>query len=637
MVMKALRDGAKGGIGKFILFGFLVLAVGGLVLTDVGGFFRGGTGSNNVIKVAGETVSIQKFDRAARRQLAPTGLSTEDAYKIGYMQQIIGAQIREVLMHKLSRQSDIYISQDDIAKHIAKLLLPMTQSGQSPDAVLQQILRAQGMSEREFAAAIQYEMKNALITGTLKSATTAISPHMVDALYQYQNETRTVEYLKFYDTEMDVGEPSDEDLKAIYDATKSRYTIPETRTIDIIQIDSAAIKDTIVFSDEELQSYYDDNQSSFQKAETRVIQQALFDDEESANKVASEAQQGVDLKEAVETITGSPVAYLGEETITEDSLLDALKAPVQDAKKGDIIGPIQTPLGYSVITVKSITEAQSTSFKDAKADIKSLLAEEELIDQTYVIADEIEDMLASGANAASVKDTHPVTITTIENLSSFGQSTLTKKSTLDAFGEDLRTLTATAFDLEEGETSPLSELESGQLTAVHIAAIQPQGLHPFEEVKSQLESHWTKDKQHAENRARAAEFFALTQTGEKTLKQIADEKTRTHRTAKKLKRDNPQAPFNKPATAVIFGGSKNTPAITQIDGGLAIITITDISLPSVTDKTRSGKTYKALQDELLLSAQNETLQIILENLHKKSPAKINDRLLARTYGGNQGQ
>lgn len=55
MVMKAMRQGAAGGVMKFVIFGFLIMAVGGMVFMDIGGFFRsGGVGSSDVAKVGGE-------------------------------------------------------------------------------------------------------------------------------------------------------------------------------------------------------------------------------------------------------------------------------------------------------------------------------------------------------------------------------------------------------------------------------------------------------------------------------------------------------------------------------------------------------------------------------------------------------
>lgn len=243
MVMTSLRKGASGGIGKFILFGFLVLAVAGLALSDIGGFFRTGTGSNNVLKVAGQTVSIQQFDRELRRNLSQIGLSPQDAYKLGYLDQVIGSNIRQILMKKVAHQSGINISRDRVADHIHDLLLPMTDSGQSVQDVLRQILRNQGMTEKELAAAIAYEIKNELVTNAIFASSPTANTLLVDNLYQFQNESRAVEYIRFHDSEIKVDAPDDTILEEQYEQTKAMYRIPETRNIQLVVIDDKDLRD----------------------------------------------------------------------------------------------------------------------------------------------------------------------------------------------------------------------------------------------------------------------------------------------------------------------------------------------------------------------------------------------------------
>ena len=73
MVMKTLRQGASHGVSKFLLFGLLMVAVGGLVLMDVGGFFRGGVSNSDVARVGREKISAQSFDRTVRITLSRAG------------------------------------------------------------------------------------------------------------------------------------------------------------------------------------------------------------------------------------------------------------------------------------------------------------------------------------------------------------------------------------------------------------------------------------------------------------------------------------------------------------------------------------------------------------------------------------
>src|SRR5262245_44983148 len=150
MVMRSMREGASGGFVKIVLFGLLTVAVGGLVLMDVGGFFRGGVRRSDVAKVGSEKIQIAAFDRDVRSSLACVGIQPGEALKLGYINEILGAEIRNSLMHQAAGDLGVQVSKQRLAQQIGRIIAPMVEEGQPPQAVLDQILRSQGMSEREF-------------------------------------------------------------------------------------------------------------------------------------------------------------------------------------------------------------------------------------------------------------------------------------------------------------------------------------------------------------------------------------------------------------------------------------------------------------------------------------------------------
>ena len=132
MVMKALRDGAKGGVSKFILFGFLVLATGGLVLMDVGGFFRGGVSGSDVARVGDHVIKAQTFDSNLRRTVSRLGMSTQEAYKLGYVGQILSTEVRGLLVAQAASDLGVSIPDSMVAKQVSDLVTPLAKNGESP-------------------------------------------------------------------------------------------------------------------------------------------------------------------------------------------------------------------------------------------------------------------------------------------------------------------------------------------------------------------------------------------------------------------------------------------------------------------------------------------------------------------------
>ncbi|MGB0720520.1 MAG: SurA N-terminal domain-containing protein, partial [Bdellovibrionales bacterium] len=273
--MQALRSGVSGGILKFFLLGLLLLAGGGLVFTDVGGFFRGGVGSNTVAKVADEDISTQRFDRTVRRTLPQLGITPQQAYQLGYTRELLNTEIRSRLLSKAAQDSGVLIDEKHVIDQLQTILAPAVQSGMSPQDALQTLLRNQNFTEAELTAAIRNEQTAALLVGALQGLSLAPSTATAKALYAFENETRDIRYIEFLDKDIkDIASPTPEQLAALYDKTRESYAIPETRTIDVITIKTDALKNAINISDEDLREAYDEAIESYETPETRTIAQA---------------------------------------------------------------------------------------------------------------------------------------------------------------------------------------------------------------------------------------------------------------------------------------------------------------------------------------------------------------------------
>ena len=71
----------------------------------------------------------------------------------------------------------------------------------------------------------------------------------------------------------------------------------------------------------------------------------------------------------------------------------------------------------------------------------------------------------------------------------------------------------------------------------------------------------------------------------------------------------------------------NQPAIIDIEGGIALAVVTDITLPTETDETEIA----ALREQALENMLNETFMLYINAQQDKYKASINADLLERTY------
>ena len=262
MVMKALREGAAGGVMKFIIFGFLLMAVGGMVFMDIGVFFRsGGVGSNDVAKIGPDKISLPSFDHTLRRSLSQLGIGPQDAYKAGYVDQLLAGEIQTHLMAQAAADLGIFVDKRRVAEQIRMLLGPMVKEGQDPREVLRQVLMNQGMSEGELTRAISQEITIGLLTNTIKAGFAAGNEQVAKDLFAFENETRDLVYVPFLDNDVkSILEPSDEQLRSLYEVMKDvAYSSEEARKLQIVRLKTDNMKKSIQVDEDEIRKAYDDN------------------------------------------------------------------------------------------------------------------------------------------------------------------------------------------------------------------------------------------------------------------------------------------------------------------------------------------------------------------------------------------
>ncbi|GJL84832.1 MAG: peptidylprolyl isomerase [Micavibrio sp.] len=631
MAMQSLRKGASTGLLKYFLLGLLVFAAGGLVMTDVGGFFRGGISRTDIGKAGGEKINISAFDRTVRRTLGRIGIAPEEAFKLGYIDELLNNEIRISLMHQSASKLGVRVGKDHTANKVRAIVEPMVQDGNTPQQVLDQVLMSQGMSEGEFVNAIGREVGTSLLKSALQNGLAATSPSMAADIHAFQNEQRSIDLVLFSDKELkDIKKPSGAQLVALYEALKENYSQAETRTVTLVEVNSDKLKKTIDISEEEIRAAYDENIDAYTSPQQRNIEQSILQSEEEANAVSAALKAGGTLKAAVKKITGEDSAYLKAQPFEKDGLLPEISDLAFTAKKGEQIGPVQTALGWHVLVVKDIINPTKQSFQSVRKELEEELKQVRLADQLYELANMVDDLLAGGATLEEVKQEVDIETKSLPPFNSYGQG----KDSKDALTqyEDRRTLIVeTTYELLEGETSPVMETADGGFMAIHINSIQPKSYTPFKEVESEIKERWTDDQRRLENKIRVSTFLSEIETTNKSLKDFAREKGKSVKSYKNIKRQGePKKPLTQRAMNIIFAAPVDGYALVDTTEGSAIAAISSFSLPTV--KNQKEDEIKKLNSTLTSAGQNEASSLYLNNKQESFGVVVNRELLSTLYG-----
>lgn len=637
-MLRALRDGAKSGFLKYILLGLLVLAAGGLILMDVGGFFRGGTTSTTVAVVGKNTIEAREFDRSVRRVLSAQGIDAPTAHRLGLINMILRSQIQNHVIFQEARKLGLMVGDSQVKEQIAKIAESFIDDTTSKRDAMRQILRSQGFTEKAFIQSIRQEMVQSLLSGTISSSLALSSDQLLYDLYAFEQEKRDIEAILLEEkTIKDIPAPTKEQLEQLYQARRGDYLIPEVRTITIATLKKEMIEHSVQIEEEELRATYEDSITAFEKPEKRLVDQAVFVEQQDAQSVVSALEKKAGkpiLEKTIKNVTGNTDAYMGSQEFEQSGLLEDIATPVFAAEKQTVIGPIQSELGWHVLVVQDILPPYTQSFEEVKEDLHDELLQESLFEELLEMANLIDDRLASGDTLETVIQETGLTKEVLGPLRASGQNK-EGKDLLEVYGSDKGQIIDTSFDLEEGEISPVLEMLDGRFLVVRADAITPQSFKAFEKVTEDLKKRWVSSQKATRNRLRAQEAMRLAKEQGESLQALAKKYASKVRSFKNLERsqDAPK-PLDPSALNTFFGTKIGEYALAKAESGWILAKVKTARLPK--DNLISQKDGKSLDDlrlNTLRSLSDEAASLYLTSLQGKYPLKINEDLLSSMYAG----
>lgn len=613
-----MRDSTGAGILKFFLLGMLLLAVGGLVLMDVGGFFRGQMAPNKIVSGGGVDIGAQEFDRTVRRALSSQGIPAQEAYRLGLIDNILTSEIQNRLFTKESQDLGLRVDDESLTKQISRLAEPLAAGGQSKKQALQQILRTQGISEGEFVAALRQEMANGLLRAALQPPAALSSPLMAKTLYRYDNERRDADVIVLKNADVkDVKAADEEQLEKFYDANKSDYLIPETRTVTLATLKGDMLKKNLKISDADLRAEYDRNIAAFTKPSRRSVEQTVLKTEDEAKKVAE------DMK------AGKNVANVISQEYEQSGLLPEIAAPVFAAQEGAVVGPVKTTLGWHVIRVKGTTPEDVTPFDEVKEKLRAEVENVKLGEELYNAGNTIEDRVAGGESLESLVDEYGLTTEKLGPFRANG-SDANGNDVFKAYGGDRDKLIQAAYDYDEGELTPLVETSDGQFHLLRIDSVVPDAYRDFASVRGEIEKRWAYEQRAALNKARAQKALDDLNAG-KSLADVAKENGVNIQAVKDAARNaDAKEPLTPVAAAQMFVTDKGKSFSSENNGGFIVGMVTAIDMPEA--PAAKDENLAALEDLTGRSMGQDILEQFVNGIAGKGNVRVNKAALDQIYG-----
>jgi peptidyl-prolyl cis-trans isomerase D len=556
-MLDTLRNYSRSWVAKLLL----LLLVGSFAIWGVSASLVGPS-SNAVMTVGDQEVSPAEFRLAYQRQLSSlsrqfgTQLTTEQARAFGVDRQAFAQLSAGAALDQLSQDMRLGLSEDRLANLIAEDPAFRGNDGRFDRTLFSTRLRNAGLREDDYIkerskVAVRSQIVDAVSDGFQAPKV------LVDALKDYRNEARDVDYLLLSFANIDpVKAPTEDVLATWFDAAKSRYRAPELRRFAYVTLQPSDVADPTAVTDEQVRAEYDRRKDSYKTPETRTIEQLAFPSKEMAVAALAQMKERQLDFSALVTDQGKTLADVMLGDFTKDQLPDQKIADAAFAlgPEGGVTPVVEGAFGPVVLRVTNVRPETVKSFDEVKDEVRNTLSLAAAAQNVQSVHDRFEDLRGSGSSleeAAAQLKLKAVTVTADRSGNDgngVGVSLPKSESLLtDVFRSDVGT-----------ETLP-SNLGNDGYVWFDVREVIPERDRTLSEVHDKVVADWTTEQQRNALAARAEELRARLDEGD-TLAAIAGELGIAVETKTGLHRQGNDPIFGGEAVKAAFSGPVNTNA-----------------------------------------------------------------------------
>ncbi len=533
-MLQAMRNGMNSWITKSIFSLLLLLALGGLVLSDTGGFFRGGVNKGSVAKIGGQEVSFVEFDKIYRTAIDEFPYKTllnVPEYRYALAKETLQKEIETRIVGLTANDLGLVIDDKIAAKNLREYLKPLTEEGNMLDkTALQYILQKRRISEDMLVNNIKNQTAIRLLMSSI-TAPVHPSKQMIFDIYQIENEMRSAHFTKIKYSNFKVGEPSDDDVRKFYLTNATKWMTDEYRKISILKITPEAVLEKEfgknAITDKDVKELYDARLAEFTEEDKKNVAIATFKKEEDANRIFKflKKNPSKNLKEALNKNKDIVAIYMPAEEYIKSNILPAeLAEPTFNFKKDKgAVAPVKSALGWHLAFIEKTVRGKVTEFTSVKDKLRQELVIDKSSDALFELINELEDMFAAGDTAKEAGSFLNLPVSEIPPISNNFKDIDGKEVKLDEL-EKAGVRYAFSQKPDEYIKAELHELGNGSFIAVSVSKIIPPQKKPFETVKKEVIKEWQVEEQKKQAQKMASKIIAEIKNKSKSLKEFDKEK-----------------------------------------------------------------------------------------------------------------
>jgi peptidyl-prolyl cis-trans isomerase D len=626
-----MRKASSNWLGKSIMavvMGVLIVSFGVWGIADI---FKG-FGQSTLAKVGHTEISTNEFRQIYTDRLQQIGrqfgrpLTMDQARAFGFDRQVLQQTMMEAALDEDARR--LGLGQSDASVMAAIFADPVFRgvSGGFDPQRFQAIIRQMGYTEPRYLADRRKMALRRQIADTV-SAGLEPSKTLIESLNRFQNEQRSIEFIRLGPAQAGtIDPPSPETLAGYFDEHKTAFRAPEFRKISFVMITPEDLGKWTTVSDEDAKKVFEQRRESYGSPEKRQISQMTFPTMEEAQAARSRIAEGLSFEDlAKERNLSAADIDLG--LVTKSGILDpAIADAAFSLPSGEVSQPVQGKFAVALVKPGVIQPGIEPSYENVAQELKKDIAIERGRVEVANLRDKMEDERGGGASvieAAQKLGLKPVTIEAVDrsSLAPDGQS-------IKSIPQGLNLVTQ-AFGSDVGVDNDPIPYKGGYVW-YDVLGVTPPRDRTLDEVKDAVEARWREDEIANRLRTKATEMVQKLGQDGKLADEAASIGSKVE-TASGFKREGSVPGVPESLVNAAFRTAKDAAGQTPGAAGTEwfVFRVTDVSAPPV---DLASSEMKTLKDTLQRGITDEQLTQYVAKLEKDIGTSINEAAFAQVTG-----
>lgn len=448
------------------------------------------TGSGTAVATVGdEEVSINDYARALQQEQRSLQAQSGQAFSMAQMVEfgidraVLNRLVSVAAIDNEVARIGVSLGDKNLLREISEIQAFQGIDGQFDREAYGFALQNAGLSERDFETDVRKETARTIVQRAMISGV-KMPPLMQKTLLDYVGARRSFSYVVLSpdDVILSQVEPTEDELKAFYDANINRFTLPETKVITYVQLSPDMVMDDVNIDASALQALFEQRSDIYQVPERRLVERLVFANQSAAESAKAQLDLGGTVFEALVADRGLALSDVDLGDVTRSDLGDAADG-VFAAEVGTVVGPFPSDLGPALFRVNGILEASNTSLDEVEDELRRELAGDSARRLIEARAEEIEDLLAGGVSLEDLAQSDGLLL---------GQINWTPESEDDIAAYDGFRNRAASVTLDDFPTADF--LADGSLYALRLDEVLAPRPAPFEETRASVRDAWNADR-----------------------------------------------------------------------------------------------------------------------------------------------